>query len=368
MSAAACGPSRGSAPPGRRVQIVLTVVVLLALPSPVRRRCRWSAVAAGRGGDRRRARRAGRGPAAGARGGRGCAARWPATSATACWRRRHCPAIALASALVVARPCGHLPDRRADRGRHRAGCPGCCRWRCWRCWPWCCPASPAGGRARARRRGRSARPDWVRTQGVATAVVYGVMVLVASLPGALVLVVAGSRAPGAGRPDRRARAGRPAGRSRRWLTARTHCSAAACRSTATSAAQRRALLLSNDADFDRVDAVRASCDAILVGAATVRERQPAAAGALAGPPRRADGPRAGAVADQGHRDPAGASSTRAPTSSPPATPRSSSTARARAWPTPARAWGRSRPSSTAASRWRCARLSDDLAAARRASG
>ena len=30
------------------------------------------------------------------------------------------------------------------------------------------------------------------------------------------------------------------------------------------------LALSNDADFDRVDAVRASCDAILVGAATVR--------------------------------------------------------------------------------------------------
>jgi 5-amino-6-(5-phosphoribosylamino)uracil reductase len=34
------------------------------------------------------------------------------------------------------------------------------------------------------------------------------------------------------------------------------------------------LLLSNDADFDRVDAVRASCDAILVGAATVRIDNP----------------------------------------------------------------------------------------------
>jgi 5-amino-6-(5-phosphoribosylamino)uracil reductase len=32
----------------------------------------------------------------------------------------------------------------------------------------------------------------------------------------------------------------------------------------------RRLALSNDADFDRVDAVRASCDAILVGAETVR--------------------------------------------------------------------------------------------------
>jgi riboflavin-specific deaminase-like protein len=34
------------------------------------------------------------------------------------------------------------------------------------------------------------------------------------------------------------------------------------------------LLLSNDADFDRVDAVRASCDAILVGASTVRIDNP----------------------------------------------------------------------------------------------
>ncbi|HKX69815.1 MAG TPA: dihydrofolate reductase family protein, partial [Acidimicrobiales bacterium] len=34
------------------------------------------------------------------------------------------------------------------------------------------------------------------------------------------------------------------------------------------------LLLSNDADFDRVDAIRASCDAILVGATTVRTDNP----------------------------------------------------------------------------------------------
>jgi 5-amino-6-(5-phosphoribosylamino)uracil reductase len=40
-----------------------------------------------------------------------------------------------------------------------------------------------------------------------------------------------------------------------------------------SASSRR-LELSNDADFDRVDAVRASCDAILVGAATVRNDNP----------------------------------------------------------------------------------------------
>ncbi|MDQ6523738.1 dihydrofolate reductase family protein [Nocardioides sp. LHD-245] len=40
-----------------------------------------------------------------------------------------------------------------------------------------------------------------------------------------------------------------------------------------SAGEER-LLLSNDADFDRVDAVRAGCDAILVGAATVRNDDP----------------------------------------------------------------------------------------------
>jgi 5-amino-6-(5-phosphoribosylamino)uracil reductase len=40
-----------------------------------------------------------------------------------------------------------------------------------------------------------------------------------------------------------------------------------------SAAPRR-LELSNGADFDRVDGVRASCDAILVGAATVRNDNP----------------------------------------------------------------------------------------------
>jgi 5-amino-6-(5-phosphoribosylamino)uracil reductase len=40
-----------------------------------------------------------------------------------------------------------------------------------------------------------------------------------------------------------------------------------------SASVRR-LVLSNEADLDRVDAVRASCDAILVGAATVRSDNP----------------------------------------------------------------------------------------------
>jgi 5-amino-6-(5-phosphoribosylamino)uracil reductase len=40
------------------------------------------------------------------------------------------------------------------------------------------------------------------------------------------------------------------------------------------AASGERLVLSNDADLDRVDAVRAECDAILVGAATVRNDNP----------------------------------------------------------------------------------------------
>jgi 5-amino-6-(5-phosphoribosylamino)uracil reductase len=39
-------------------------------------------------------------------------------------------------------------------------------------------------------------------------------------------------------------------------------------------ASERRLLMSNEADFDRVDAVRAECDAILVGAATIRRDNP----------------------------------------------------------------------------------------------
>ena len=35
------------------------------------------------------------------------------------------------------------------------------------------------------------------------------------------------------------------------------------------------LILSNDADLDRVDEVRAGCDAILVGAGTIRRDNPA---------------------------------------------------------------------------------------------
>ena len=108
------------------------------------------------------------------------------------------------------RPCGHLPGRRADRRRHRAARRRCFRWCCSRCSPLCCRASPAGGRARARRRGCSPRPGLGAGRGAATTVAFGVMALVASLPGMLVLLAGwlprpqrpfGRRALGPVRPE-----------------------------------------------------------------------------------------------------------------------------------------------------------------------
>ena len=58
-------------------------------------------------------------------------------------------------------------------------------------------------------------------RGVTTAVVYGVMVLVASLPGAVVLLVAWFRRPGS-RAERGPNAAAPGG-SRPCLTAPTPC-------------------------------------------------------------------------------------------------------------------------------------------------
>ena len=84
-------------------------------------------------------------------------------------------------------------------------------------------------------------------------------------------------------------------------------------------------------------------------------RQPAAARALAGPPRRAHGPRARAVADEDHRDRAGRTSTRDSnfftTGEAEKLVYTSSGARA---PTPARGSGRWRRSWTAAGACGCA--------------
>ena len=59
------------------------------------------------------------------------------------------------------------------------------------------------------------------------------------------------------------------------------------------------LVLSNDADLDRVDAVRADSDAILVGAATLRSDNPRLL--VRAPSRRAAHPRPAANPDQGDR-------------------------------------------------------------------
>ena len=69
---------------GQVVQVVLTVAVLLALPSPVRSSMPLVAVALVGDGDRRDARGPGATLAVRARAGRGCGAPRPATSATGC--------------------------------------------------------------------------------------------------------------------------------------------------------------------------------------------------------------------------------------------------------------------------------------------
>ena len=91
------------------------------------------------------------------------------------------------------------------------------------------------------------------SRGVATAVVYGVMVFVASLPGAAVLVGGWVRRM----PDR--------------PYTLLSCSVSL---DGYLGDQTPRLALSNEADFDRVDEVRASCDAIMVGAVTVRTDNP----------------------------------------------------------------------------------------------
>ena len=110
-------------------------------------------------------------------------------------------------------------------------------------------------------------------RGLATATAFGVLVLIASLPGAVVLA--------------RERAGPPSGADRvrtrrrdrsseRTVADRPYtllsCGMSIDGYVDSTTVQR--LSLSNDADFDRVDAVRASCDAILVGARTVRNDNP----------------------------------------------------------------------------------------------
>ena len=173
---------------GQVVQLVLTVAVLLVLPSPVRAADAARRARAPRGGGRRRA--------GGARAARRRPSRWARLRSAAArdlrdglLARRAWPVIALASALVVA---GHaatflIAARTAGATAPlsellplallvllAAALPNVGGWG-----PregvtaWAFAAAGLGA-----------------SLGVATAVVYGVMVFVASLPGAAVLVAA----------------------------------------------------------------------------------------------------------------------------------------------------------------------------------
>ncbi len=140
--------------------------------------------------------------------------------------------------------------------------------------------------------------------GLSTAVVYGVLVLVASLPGAVVLMVTRGRrrtrdasTTGTARPQAAATGARAAPaaapfaapaaapfppppphpsprRSRMADRPYTLLSASMSMDGYLDSATAGRLTLSNAADFDRVDAERADCDAILVGAATIRNDNP----------------------------------------------------------------------------------------------
>ena len=74
----------------------------------------------------------------------------------------------------------------------------------------------------------------------------------------------------------RTRASRSYGRSVSAVVERPYTLLSCCVSIDgyLNGTSERRLLLSNDADFDRVDGVRAGCDAILVGAATIRRDNP----------------------------------------------------------------------------------------------
>ena len=171
---------------GQVVQAVLTVAVLLVLPSPVRSFMPLVVVALGRDGHRRRRSSTGR-ERAGAPGGRGCGARWPADLRDGLLHRKALPAVALASAVVV---LGHaVTFLIAARTAGVTAPPS-------RMLPLALlamlamvlPSVAGWGPREGATAWAFAAAGLGAERGVATAVVYGVMVLVASLPGALVLV------------------------------------------------------------------------------------------------------------------------------------------------------------------------------------
>ena len=201
---------------GQVVQVAITVVALLVLPSPVHSRCRGRA---SRPSSRRRLL------VVRFRGRRRWAP-WARTGAATCATAARAAGVAGHRAGVRAWS-SPATSRRSWSPRRPPGRP-----RRLRLLPlallvllaMALRTSAAGGpRGRGGlgvRRGRAGRG-----QGVATAVVYGVMVLVASLPGAVVLVVGWlrRRRPGAPEPALAGASGSGAGRSAAWLSVPTRC-------------------------------------------------------------------------------------------------------------------------------------------------
>ena len=252
---------------GQVVQVVLTVAVLLVLPSPVRAVVPFVALAliAAAVGVALAARVR---PAVGRSWWarlRGAAAR---DLRDALLARRAWPAIALASALVVA---GHAATFLIAARSAGATAPPS------QMLPLALLVLLAAALPNVGGWGpREGVTAWAfaaaglgASLGVATAVVYGVMVFVASLPGAVVLVAAWvyrtRSAPWLERP--RPREPQVSDRPYTLLS----CSVSL---DGYLGDQTPRLALSNEADFDRVDEVRASCDAIMVGAVTVRTDNP----------------------------------------------------------------------------------------------
>ena len=256
---------------GQVVQVVLTVAVLLVLPSPVQAIVPFVAVAliAAAAGVALAARVR---PAVGG-------SRWARLRSAAArdlreglLARRAWPAIALTSALVVA---GHAATFLIAARSAGATAPPS------EMLPLALLVMQAAALPNIGGWGpREGVTAWAfaaaglgASLGVATAVAYGVMVFVASLPGAVVLVAAGLT-PGLARAAR-SRVRSPCTSAEPRMSDRPYtllsCSVSL---DGYLGDQTPRLALSNEADFDRVDEVRASCDAIMVGAVTVRTDNP----------------------------------------------------------------------------------------------
>ena len=277
-SAGGCARSPGSASAGQVVQVVLAVAVLLAaaVAGAVVRAGRRVVALACRGRSWSLVPRA-------AAQRRVCAGRARSRRPRADLRagllaRRALAGHPLASALVVAGHVADLPGRRPHRRRRRRrpaqllplallvllamGIPANVAG-----WgpregvaAWAFAAAGLGARPGRRDRGRvrrdGARRQPARRRGAGRGV--------------------GRRASGA-RDDRPAPAASRAALEGAAVAERPYTAAQlrhVDRRLPRRAATDERLLLSNDADFDRVDAVRAGCDAILVGAATVRNDNP----------------------------------------------------------------------------------------------